>query len=104
MLLFIILVLAAAGIAYLVTKNKLHLSSIEETITSTIDKVETAVAPAIEEAKEIVAKAETIAPKNEIIADAKITVETVAKAVKPKAAKKPAAQPAKPKAKKTTKK
>jgi archaellum component FlaG (FlaF/FlaG flagellin family) len=82
MTLFIILVVVAAGVAYLITKNKAHLSSIEDSIKSAVDKVETAVAPAIEEAKEIVAKAETIAPKNEIIAEIKATEATVETTIK----------------------
>jgi uncharacterized coiled-coil DUF342 family protein len=99
MLTLIIIVAVVAGIAYFVTKNKIHLSSIKESIKETVEKVETAVAPAIEEVKEIVEKAEKVAPKNEIIAETKSTVETVAKVVKPKTTKKPAAKTTAKKAK-----
>ena len=84
MLFGIIIVIIAAGVAYLVTKNKAHLSSIEESIKSTVEKVEEKVAPAIEEAKEIVAKAEKAAPQNEIIKEVAKEVKAVKTSSKPK--------------------
>jgi uncharacterized coiled-coil DUF342 family protein len=101
MTIFIIILVVAAGIAYYVTKNKIHLSSIEDGIKSTIEKVETAVAPAIEEAKEIVEKAEKIAPKNEIIAEVKAVEAKVEETVTEVKAKVKKATAKKPKAKKT---
>jgi len=75
--LIIIVAVAAAGIAYLVTKSKVHLSSIEESIKETVEKVETAVAPAIEEVKEVVEEAAKVAPKNKTIKQVKVATDTV---------------------------
>jgi len=77
MLVFIIIVLAAAGITYLVLKNKAHISSVENSIKSTIKKVEAVAIPAIEEVEEVVEKAAKTAPKNKIVTTA---VEEVKKA------------------------
>jgi len=54
-------------------------------LTKLVNRVEEAVAPAIEEAKEVVEKAAAIAPKNETIKKAK---EAVKKAPASKSAKK----------------
>jgi hypothetical protein len=70
MLVFIIIVLAAAGTTYLVAKNKTRLSSVENSIKSTIEKVEAVATPIIEEVEEIVAKAAKATPKNRVIATA----------------------------------
>ena len=76
MLFGIIIVLVAVAIAILLNKAKL---------TKLVNRVEEAVAPAIEEAKEVVEKAAAIAPKNETIKKAK---EAVKKAPASKSAKK----------------
>ena len=76
MLFGIIIVLVAVAVAILLNKAKL---------TKLVNRVEEAVAPAIEEAKEVVTKAAAIAPKNETIKKAK---EAVKKAPAKKSAKK----------------
>ena len=82
MLVFIIIVLVVVGITYLVVKNKAHLSSIENSIKSTVEKVEAAAAPAIKEVEEVVAKAAKASPKNKIIATAVEDVKKVKTAAK----------------------
>lgn len=76
MLFGIIIVLVAVAVAILLNKAKL---------TKLVNRVEEAVAPAIEEAKEVVEKAAAIAPKNETIKKAK---EVAKKAPASKSAKK----------------
>ena len=76
MLFGIIIVLVAVAVAILLNKAKL---------TKLVNRVEEAVAPAIEEAKEVVENAAAIAPKNETIKKAK---EAVKKAPASKSAKK----------------
>jgi len=76
MLFGIIIVLVAVAVAILLNKAKL---------TKLVNQVEEAVAPAIEEAKEVVEKAAAVAPKNETIKKAK---EVAKKAPVKKSAKK----------------
>ena len=76
MLFGIIIVLVAVAVAILLNKAKL---------TKLVNQVEEAVAPAIEEVKEVVEKAAVIAPKNETIKKAK---EVAKKAPASKSAKK----------------
>ena len=68
MLFGIIIVLVAVAAAILLNKAK---------ITKLVNQVEDAVAPAIEEVKEVVEKAAEVAPKNEIIAQAKTATKQV---------------------------
>ena len=76
MLFGIIIVLVAVAVAILLNKAK---------ISKLANQVEEAVAPAIEEAKEVVTKAAEVAPKNETIKKAK---EVAKKAPVKKSAKK----------------
>ena len=76
MLFGIIIVLVAVAVAILLNKAKL---------TKLVNQVEEAVAPAIEEVKEVVEKAAAIAPKNETIKKVK---EVAKKAPASKSAKK----------------
>ena len=76
MLFGIIIVLVAVAVAILLNKAKL---------TKLVNQVEEAVAPAIEEVKEVIEKAAVVAPKNETIKKAK---EVAKKAPAKKSAKK----------------
>jgi hypothetical protein len=76
MLFGIIIVIAAIAVAILLNKAK---------ISKLVNQVEEAVAPAIEEVKEVVEKAAELAPKNETIKKAK---EVAKKAPVKKSAKK----------------
>ena len=68
MLFGIIIVLVAVAIAILLNKAK---------ISKLVNQVEEAVAPAIEEVKEVVTKASELAPKNETIKKAKEVAKKV---------------------------
>jgi len=86
-MLFVIAIIVAA-IVTAVLLNKSKISKIAE-------QVETAIAPAIEEVKEVVEKAAEVAPENKVVAEIKQTtaqVKTKAPAAKAPAAKKPVAK------------
>jgi uncharacterized protein YoxC len=74
----IIIVIVAIVVAVLL--NKAKISKIASQVEETVAKVEKTVAPAIEETKQILAKAEKAAPKNKTIKAA----STAVKSVKPK--------------------
>jgi hypothetical protein len=76
MLVFIIIVLAVAGITYFVVKSKAHLSSTENSIKPTIEKVEAAATSAIEEVEDTV-KAVKAAPKSKTTAKIKTAAKKV---------------------------
>ena len=86
MLFVITIIVAAVIIAVLLNKSK---------ISKIAEQVETAIAPAIEEVKEVVEKAAEVAPENKVVAQIKQTtdqVKTKAPAAKAPAAKKPVAK------------
>ena len=68
MLFGIIIVLVAVAAAILLNKAKL---------TKLVNQVEDAVAPAIEEVKEVVEQAAEVAPKNEVVKQAKEATKQV---------------------------
>jgi hypothetical protein len=84
---FVITILVATVIvAVLLNKSK---------ISKIAEQVETAIAPAIEEVKEVVEKAAEVAPENKVIAEIKQTttqVKTKASTAKTQANKKPVAK------------
>ena len=80
MVFVITIIVAAVIIAVLLNKSK---------ISKIAEQVETAIAPAIEEVKEVVEKAAEVAPENKVVAQIKQTTDQVkTKAV----AKKPVAK------------
>ena len=81
MVFVITITVAAIIIAVLLNKSK---------ISKIAEQVETAIAPAIEEVKEVVEKAAEVAPENKVVAEIKQTTDQV-KAKAP-AAKKPVAK------------
>jgi Sec-independent protein translocase protein TatA len=68
MVLVITIIVAAVIVAVLLNKSK---------ISKIAEQVETAIAPAIEEVKEVAAKAAEVAPENKVVAQIKQTTDQV---------------------------
>ena len=81
MVFVITIIVAAVIIAVLLNKSK---------ISKIAEQVETAIAPAIEEVKEVVEKAAEVAPENKVVAQIKQTTDQVK--TKAPVAKKPVAK------------
>lgn len=95
MLFGIIIVVVAIVVAYLLNKSKISktVHEFEQKVEDAFDKTKQAVAPAVEEVKEVVKKASEVAPENKVVAETKVAVGTVVAAIEAKHAKKRGPKP-----------